>query len=760
MSEDEQEKPDVSIEPGGSNRNHTSGSFVRSADRVAVEPETGRTVRRRQGWALAAFAVLSAAAIVTSLIAQRVVDNQERLLAQERASALENVFRSTLLEAVASVDAMVQATSASPDQIAGFNHSGAHFMQTRGYSYLALVNVDGALPSVISSLGDGPQPGTVLDGPRRAAILTSASIPDQLVTTPIRNDGGKRHLGGIIYRPSAMPSRAIYLETPLGPAIQPTLNDSPLFTDVNVALYDGTNRSEDQIIVSSGAPQDFAKKGTVTRTIKIGASDFSLLVRPTTSLLGGISSSLPYIVLGSGFLTALLIASLIAILQRRRQYALDLVDMRTAELGTTMEALRQRAEIDALLRRASRDIAHASDIESALTSLYATAREVIDIDRLSLSTIEGDEVVIIAVVGPHKGELHAGMRFPKSTGGFKQALEAGHVSMQQDLGNLPGYELSMRSGLTIPLISAGEARALIAFGSLEPNTYAEEDLLVMEAIGRETSGAINQLLMLRQERETARRLKEVDQLKNEFVGIVAHDLRSPMTVIAGFADLLVNAGDRLTTEEKNVFLEKISTHIRRLADLVEDVLQVARIESGELKCEIEPFDLTSLVKRTAQEIAGSHEGRDCTVNVPDHAPQAMGDEQRHWQIFSNLVNNAFKFSPAHTPVEVDVQIKDNFYVVSVRDHGIGINPADADRIFQKFSRIVHDDGPKPPGTGLGLYIAKSLVEAQGGTISLESQPGEGALFRYTVPLADQVDLRQPSSSDTTDISNGDSTASH
>ncbi|MGH7856294.1 MAG: sensor histidine kinase, partial [Candidatus Binatia bacterium] len=116
-------------------------------------------------------------------------------------------------------------------------------------------------------------------------------------------------------------------------------------------------------------------------------------------------------------------------------------------------------------------------------------------------------------------------------------------------------------------------------------------------------------------------------------------------------------------------------------------------------------------------------------------PDAFGDEQRNWQVVTNLLSNAVKFSPADQPIEVTVTPDNGFLRVSVRDHGSGIAPEDQQRLFQKFERIVTPGARRSAGTGLGLYICRSIVEAQGGRIRVESTEGEGSTFSYTIPVA-------------------------
>jgi PAS domain S-box-containing protein len=240
---------------------------------------------------------------------------------------------------------------------------------------------------------------------------------------------------------------------------------------------------------------------------------------------------------------------------------------------------------------------------------------------------------------------------------------------------------------------------------------------------------------LEREREIAQQEHELNQLKNEFVGIVAHDLKSPMTVIGGFADIMVEQWKELNDEDKLEFLGRIRDNVSRLSTLVDDVLQVSRIESGELHLNVAPLDLGAFVTQTVEEIANVTPGRTIAVSVQLGLPQVVGDADRIWRVVSNVLSNAVKFSEAPTAVEVSVEHRGDEVEVSVRDRGHGIEQHDIDKLFVRFSRLQQPRGKAVKGTGLGLYISKQLIEAQGGRIWAESVPGAGTTVHFTVPVA-------------------------
>ncbi|MCA1832734.1 MAG: PAS domain S-box protein [Actinobacteria bacterium] len=247
-------------------------------------------------------------------------------------------------------------------------------------------------------------------------------------------------------------------------------------------------------------------------------------------------------------------------------------------------------------------------------------------------------------------------------------------------------------------------------------------------------GELRTARALERERRTTERLRELDRLKNDFVAIVAHDLRSPMTVVQGFADMLVRDWSRLPDHQRQQFLESISRNVSNLSRLVEDVLQVARIESGELRYLIADVDLGSLAQRVVADLTPPDTPGRIHVDVERGVPSVRADERRNWEIMSNLVSNALRFSPPNKHVVIAVRSEDDMVRVSVTDYGAGI-PADAfDQLFKKFSRIEDRAVKREKGTGLGLFICKQLVEAQGGSIRVDSTLGEGSIFSYTMPI--------------------------
>jgi two-component system phosphate regulon sensor histidine kinase PhoR len=228
--------------------------------------------------------------------------------------------------------------------------------------------------------------------------------------------------------------------------------------------------------------------------------------------------------------------------------------------------------------------------------------------------------------------------------------------------------------------------------------------------------------------------REVEDLESDFVSIVSHELRGPLTALKGFVQTLIRKGDELPDETKKDFLETINQQADRLNQLVEDLLNVSRIEARRLQMKIVPVDLEERVKRLVDEFQTKWGHHDIVTDRAPDLPKVPADEKKIDEILINLLDNAVKYSPGGGRVTVLLQQVDDDVQVSVEDSGIGIAPEDAARLFQKFHRIATPQTREIGGTGLGLYIVKHLVEAQGGRIWVTSAPGRGSTFTFTLPL--------------------------
>ena len=230
--------------------------------------------------------------------------------------------------------------------------------------------------------------------------------------------------------------------------------------------------------------------------------------------------------------------------------------------------------------------------------------------------------------------------------------------------------------------------------------------------------------------------REIDRLKNEFISTAAHELRTPLAVIMGYSDLLIEhlASTEFSLDQKKEFLLSINKKVVALERIVEDLLDVSKIESGRpLLLEKTPTKLAKLLKELIRNHQRETKRHRIVGDFDDLHPMLMLDASRITQVLDNLLNNAIKYSPDGGDITVNVRQVNELLEISVADHGLGMTADQAERVFDKFYRADTSNTARG-GLGLGMSIAKNIVEAHGGRIWLESAPGKGTVVTFTLPL--------------------------
>jgi PAS domain S-box-containing protein len=230
-------------------------------------------------------------------------------------------------------------------------------------------------------------------------------------------------------------------------------------------------------------------------------------------------------------------------------------------------------------------------------------------------------------------------------------------------------------------------------------------------------------------------VEELERLRTEFLGMVSHELRSPLSAIKGSASLALGSPIPLEAEQARELFEAIDKQVDEIADLVANLLDVTRIEAGTLSVRPEPLDLGRVIEEAKSRFAGTGGTQEVRVHVPEGVPAVRADEHRIGQVLINLLNNAGSFSPPNAPISVSVEHDNHFVTVRVADQGLGVPREKLPQLFKKFAQVQTEDRRAQPGTGLGLAICKGIVEAHGGRIWADSLgQGKGTTVSFTLPL--------------------------
>jgi K+-sensing histidine kinase KdpD len=228
-------------------------------------------------------------------------------------------------------------------------------------------------------------------------------------------------------------------------------------------------------------------------------------------------------------------------------------------------------------------------------------------------------------------------------------------------------------------------------------------------------------------------LKELEQVRSQLLANVSHELRTPLTTIKGYSTMLLDYDRRLGRDEKQEYLSAIDKATDRMAELVDHLLDITRLEAGLLKLDKVPTNITALFQTTIAEARLRTPGHKIVLNLPKTALRLNGDGRRIRQVVDNLIDNATKYSKAGSTVTIEARSQDSELVISVADQGIGIPRENSGKVFDRMFNLEHKLAQESGGLGLGLSLCKALVEAHGGRIWVESKLGRGSVFYFALP---------------------------
>jgi PAS domain S-box-containing protein len=303
--------------------------------------------------------------------------------------------------------------------------------------------------------------------------------------------------------------------------------------------------------------------------------------------------------------------------------------------------------------------------------------------------------------------------------------------------------MQLASLLILPLRTRRETLGALVIAANNPAFAISEDKLPLaELLAERASLAIENAALYTEQVEARRKLEDLSRLKDEFLSIASHELRTPVTSIKGYTQLaktLIHENDLATSEE---YLDIALDQIDRMSRLILELLDVSRIETGRLEIRREPIDWSNFVHDVVNHHHTTVSDRRLALNVPVNGKRVVGDRDRLEQVVGNLLENAVKYSPDGSEILVSVEDKGDQLVTSVRDRGIGIPADEIAQVFERFHRGRQVSSTNYGGLGLGLYISKQIIERHGGTIWVESAEGVGTTFYFSLPVA-SVAAQQP-----------------
>jgi signal transduction histidine kinase len=270
---------------------------------------------------------------------------------------------------------------------------------------------------------------------------------------------------------------------------------------------------------------------------------------------------------------------------------------------------------------------------------------------------------------------------------------------------------------------------------IEPGPFTSRQTELLEAFAAQAVIAIENVRLFTEIQEKSRQLEIASQHKSQFLANMSHELRTPLNAIIGYTEMMADGLYGDVSEKAQGVLERVQNNGRHLLGLINDVLDLSKIEAGQLALAIEEYSVADMVATVLSATESLAKGKGLTLgsDVPAGLPTGSGDARRLTQVLLNLVGNAIKFTDQGS-VEVRARQAGERFELSVVDSGFGIAPEDQAKIFEEFQQVDNTSTRKKGGTGLGLSISRRIVELHGGRITVESEVGKGSTFKVIVPI--------------------------
>ena len=402
----------------------------------------------------------------------------------------------------------------------------------------------------------------------------------------------------------------------------------------------------------------------------------------------------------------------------------------------TDQALARRVEELSLFQRIDQQLNKSLDLNRVLNLALAWAINLTEADSGSIGLVETDaeeenaqpQLRLMVQRGEEGGETRI---VPASHPVLAQILQEGrsvttyNVTPNESIDGTPA-----KVQLAVPIKDVPSERivGLITLENQHADEIGPDDAAFVERLADRAAVAIDNARLYEA-------VQAANQAKSEFISLVTHELRLPMTSIKGYSDLIMSGMAGELNDQQQQFFSVIRRNLDRMSRLISDLADINRVESGKMNFENKLFDLQPVVSDVAGNLREAINGRNqtLTLTIPDDLPQVYADPSRVAQVLTNLVSNAHKYTPDEGAITVQAQAVNGTVQVDIIDDGLGISEADQAKLFTQFFRAEDREVREQTGWGLGLSIVKKIVEAQGGTISFTSELGAGSTFSFTLP---------------------------